>query len=78
MARDITLTLSRQEAEDLVDLLEGTQSWGYFHEVAADLRKQWGMCSREVEMRYKAEQEAFIGPPHMHVVNLDVTAYPGP
>lgn len=43
------LYLSRQEAELLTNLLMLTEGWPS-EEIDRQLRKQWGMCSREVEL----------------------------
>jgi len=54
------LTLTRDEAEALVDLLEDcnpeTQGTWRFN-IADELRELFGMCSRERSMKIKAEAE---------------------
>ena len=55
--RDISLT--RNEGEWLVDLLENCDqkkegSWRF--DLADEIRKKFGMVSREEELRYKAER----------------------
>lgn len=53
------IELTRQEAEDLVDLLEWNDMGRPDRtELAAEIRKRWGMVSRDQERVNRAVKEA--------------------
>ncbi len=77
MAR--TYNFGRQQAEDLVDLLEANPDFQLHDqtafEMAAELREIFGMCTHAEEIKHKSEN--LKNPPVMINIHLDVSFYEG-
>jgi hypothetical protein len=53
----MNVNLSRTEAEELVNLIDRTDAPWPLDQLAVELRKLFGMCSKETELANKAESK---------------------